>query len=50
MNNKRIEEANNIATARVKGGIPKRKGGNFKEVDTEGGTPHNPPDKEKSSL
>jgi hypothetical protein len=26
-----------------KGGLPKRKGGDFKEVDTEGGTPYNPP-------
>jgi len=50
VNNRRLEEANNTATARVKGGIPKRKGGNFKEVDTEGANPHSPPDKERTSL
>tara|TARA_Y100000591_G_C21684330_1_gene619749 strand:+ start:543 stop:842 length:300 start_codon:yes stop_codon:yes gene_type:complete len=43
VNNSRRREAEEASSARVKGGLPKRKGGNFKEVDTEGGTPYNPP-------
>lgn len=43
VNNSRRREAEEAASARVKGGLPKRKGGDFKEFDTEGGTPYNPP-------
>ena len=48
VNNSRMREASQASTAKVKGGIPKRKGGNFKEVDTEGGTAFSPPDSIKT--
>ena len=50
VNNRRIDEARKTSTARMKAGAPKRKGGDFKEVETEGADPYMPPNTMKRGL